>query len=153
MKSALILLAVFFAVCACAPAQCPEFLLADLQNLQRASPDQKQNTILDLGFDLRSEFTNQAGAFRNYSKCWNSNLKDKPIFEQLIWWNLTENTVTFMTLKEAHFNALRKAIVERQTSGTITENPDFYIGKMFHYRFGNRRVDGADYFYVSIRFR
>lgn len=149
MKATLILFGAI-AVCGIASAQCPEFRLVDLQALQRSDADQKENNILQLGYDLRSEFTSKGSTVKSYTKCWNSNFRQQPVFEQLIWWNQTVNSVTFFTLNEEHFKALRASIIERHSNGNMTENPDFYIGRMFQYRFGAQRVDGIEYFFVSI---
>ena len=134
-------------------AQCPEFQLTGLHDLQRASTDQKEHRIKSHGFDLRSTFVSRGESIQSYSKCWNSNFKAKSVFEQLVWWNQTMNSITFMTLNEAHFNALRKSIISRHAGKPMTENPDFYLGKMFQYRFGQRRVDEIDYFFVQISLR
>jgi hypothetical protein len=134
-------------------AQCPQFELLDLHNLQRATEAQKESTIQSLGFDLRSSFIQRGESIQSYSKCWNSNFKGQSLFEQLLWWNKTTNAITLLTLNEAHYVALRKSIVNRNPGTKTTENPDFYLGKMFQYRFGGRRVDGIDYFFVQISYR
>ncbi|MCB0533065.1 MAG: hypothetical protein H6574_05060 [Lewinellaceae bacterium] len=134
-------------------AQCPEFQITELHDLQRAAVDQKDYTITTLGFDLRSSFTQRGESIRSYSKCWNSNFQGKSVFEQLVWWNQTANSITFMTLNETHYTALRKRILSRHSGKPASENPDFYLGKVFQYRFGGRRVDEVDYFFVQITFR
>ncbi|MCC6462286.1 MAG: hypothetical protein IT260_17595 [Saprospiraceae bacterium] len=150
MNAKLILAACFAFGALAAQSQCIELQLSELQNLQRVEPDLRESKIQDLGFDLRSTFTSKGASYRNYSKCWVSTVRDKTTFEQLIWWNETGNSITWFTLNEQHFSSLRKAIVERNPSGSITENPDFYNGRMFQYRFGNQRVDGAEYYFVTI---
>ena len=152
MKSSLILLAVT-AVCSFGRSQCAVFQLADLQGLQRADAYVKESKIQDLGFDLRSEFAFHGSKMRGYSKCWNSTNRQQPVYEQLIWWNTDQNSITFFTLKEEHFKALRQSIVERRASGNMAENPDVYVGHLFQYRFGAQRVDGVEYFMISIAFK
>ncbi len=152
MKSILILFTAILTSCLGA-AQCPGFSLAELHSLQRATESQKHQTILSLGFDLRSDFVLRGENISSYSKCWNSNFREKSLFEQLIWWNKTTNSIIFMTLNETHYTQLRQSIVSRQSSGRVGENPDFYLGKMFQYRFGSRRVDEIDYFFVLISLR
>lgn len=152
MNVNLILFPAFLAFNAFATAQCPDFQLSDLQALQRAEPEKKENEIQLHGFDLRSAFELQGEAIRQYSKCWYSSAGDQPVFEQLIWWNQTSNSIVFLTVNEAQFKGLRQRIVERQSSGRITENPDFYLGKMFRYRFGTRQVEHATYYFVEIGF-
>ena len=152
MKSILILFAAFL-LPYCGTAQCPEFTLAELHSLQRATVDQKDYTIQSLGFDLRSDFVLRGESISSYSKCWNSNLKEKSVFEQLVWWNKTTNSINFMTLNEAHYLQLRNSILGRHNPSRVAENPDFYIGKMFQYRFGSRRVDEVDYYFVLISLR
>ena len=49
-------------------AQCPEFQITELHDLQRAAVDQKDYTITTLGFDLRSSFTQRGESIRSYSK-------------------------------------------------------------------------------------
>ena len=149
-----LLLSVFVCCCFTLRSQCPGMALSELHQLQRASLDQKESTIQALGFDLRSQFTMQGTAVRSFSKCWNSNWKGQAVFEQLVWWLPNSNALIFMTLNEGHYKQLRKSIVSRRrTEKEVTENPDFYIGRLFHYRFGGRRVDGIDYFFVKISFK
>lgn len=152
MKFILILSAVF-AFCAFGHTQCPEFQLADLQMLQRTDPSVKESKIQDLGFDLRSEFLTQGFKTRGYSKCWNSNFREKPVYEQLIWWNTETNAITFFTLNESHFRGLRRSIIERGSTGAVTENPDIYVGHQFLYRFGVKKVDEIEFFAISIEFK
>lgn len=152
MKFILILTA-FFAVSAFGHAQCPEFQLSDLQTLQRADPALKESKIQDLGFDLRSEFITRGAKTRGYSKCWNATIREKAVFEQLLWWNTEANSITFLTLNEGHFRQLRQSIIERGTTGAITENPDIYVGHLFLYRFGTKKVDDMEYYLVSIEFK
>ncbi len=152
MQSNLILLA-FLAAAIAGKTQCPALTLADLQTLQRAESPLKDNKINDLGFDLRSEFVVRGSKIRGYSKCWNATIRQKAVYEQLIWWNTEQNSVAFYTLEEADFRALRQSIVERRSSGSIAENPDVYVGHLFMYHFGTQRIDGVDYFMVSIAFK
>lgn len=152
MQANLILLALL-AIANFGNAQCPALSLADLQTLQRAEQYIKDSKINDLGFDLRSEFVVRGSKIRGYSKCWNSTFRQKPLFEQLIWWNTEQNSVAFYTLQEDHFKALRQSIVERRSSGNMAENPDVYVGHLFMYRFGQQKIDGIDYFMVSIQFK
>ncbi len=134
-------------------AQCTGLPLGDLQYLQRANPDQKDNKILDLGFDLRSEFQNRGAFIRGYSKCWNTTIKQNTVYDQLIWWNQSNNSITWFTRNEKQYSSLRRSIVERKGSGKVTENPDFIVGQQFRYRFGGQKVDGIDYFFVTISSR
>lgn len=145
--------AVLFAVSVFGHAQCPELQLADLQNLQRTDPALKESKIQDLGFDLRSEFQNRGARTLGYSKCWNAIIRDKPVFEQLLWWNTDVNSLSFLTLNESHFLQLRRSIVERGAQGGVTENPDIYVGHLFLYRFGVRKVDDVEFFIVTIEFK
>lgn len=152
MKFIITALLLFATAFFCA-AQCPEFSLSDLHALQRAGLDEKGNRILDQGFDLRKEFVMRGETTRSYSRCWRFEDGDDSIFEQLIWWNVTTGAITFLTLYESSFKHLRESIVGRQTSGKITENPDFYAGKLFLYRFGTRRVGRQEYYSISIQYR
>lgn len=152
MKFTLILFAIF-AACAFGHAQCPEFQLADLQTLQRTDPSFKESKIQDMGFDLRSEFLAQGSKTRGYSKCWNANIREEPVYEQLIWWNTESNAITFLTLNETHFRQLRQSIIERGSTGTVTENPDIYVGHLFLYRFGIKKVDGVEFYVIGIEFK
>ncbi len=152
MKSFLIL-AVWITASAFGHTQCPELQLADLQNLQRADPTLKESKIQDLGFDLRSEFLNRGAKTLGYSKCWNATIRDKPVFEQLLWWNTEVNSLSFLTLNERHFQHLRRSIVERGAQGSVTENPDIYVGHLFLYRFGLRKVDDVEFYAVTIEFK
>ena len=145
--------AVFLAASAFGYAQCPELQLADLQTLQRTDPALKESKIQDLGFDLRSEFLNKGAKTLGYSKCWNATIRDKPVYEQLLWWNTAANSLSFLTLNESHFRQLRQSIVERGAQGSITENPDIYVGHLFLYRFGVRKVDEVEFYGVTIEFK
>lgn len=145
--------AVIFTASVFGYTQCPELQLADLQSLQRADAALKESKIQDLGFDLRSEFTNRGAKTMGYSKCWNATIRDKPVFEQLLWWNTEANSLSFLTLNEAHFRQLRQSIVARGAQGSVTENPDIYVGHLFLYRFGVRKVDEVEFYSVSIEFK
>lgn len=153
MQAKLILLAVLAIAATAGSAQCPGLTISDLQSLQRAETNLKDSKINDLGFDLRSEFVVRGSKIRGYSKCWNSTIRQKPVYEQLIWWNPEQNSVAFYTLQEGDFKALRQSIIERRSSGPVTENPDVYVGHLFMYRFGTQRIDGLDYYMVSIAFK
>lgn len=146
----IVILATFMVAAAYGQAQCPAFQLAELHTLQRADPYVKESKIQNMGFDLRSEFLQRGAKTRNYSKCWNSNFRQKPVYEQLLWWNTERNSITFFTLNEEHFKSLRQSIVERRTSGSVAENPDAYVGHLFMYNFGVQQVDGVEYFMISI---
>jgi hypothetical protein len=152
MKFILILPA-FFAAAVFGHAQCPAFQLSDLQTLQRTDPALKESKIQDLGFDLRSEFVTQGAKTRGYSKCWNTTIREKAIFEQLIWWNTESNSISFFTLNEDHFRQLRQSITDRGATGGITENPDIYVGHLFLYRFGVKKVDAVEFYVVTIEFK
>lgn len=145
--------AFFFTLSIGSFAQCPSFTLSDLQTLQRAGLDGKENSILEQGFDLRKEFTLRGESIRSYSRCWRFEDGQESVFEQLLWWNMTAGSITFLTLDESSFTHLRATIVERQTSGRIAENPDFYAGKLFMYRFGTRLVGKQEYYSILIQFR
>lgn len=152
MKLALILPA-FLAAATFAQAQCPLFQLSDLQTIQRADPAYKESKIQEYGFDLRSDFVSKGSKIRGFSKCWNTFFGEKTVYEQLIWWNTEANSVTFFTLNEVQFTSLRQSIVERRASGNITENPDIYVGHLFLYHFGRKKVEGVEYYVISIEFK
>lgn len=131
-------------------AQCPEVMLGDLQSVQRADVATKEAKILNLGFDLFAEQQQQGGNIRHYYKCWQTTINRQPVYDQVILWDMANNSVVVGFLQERHYQALRKAITERGSGSMASNNNNHYIGTMFRYYFGQRAIRGLDYFTVSI---
>jgi hypothetical protein len=125
-------------------AQCAEFTLSDLQAIQRADLDDRQNAILERGFDLRNTVEKTGNTAKRYYKCWSG----QEIFEQVVVWHIELNSVMFLTKNEEHYKNLRNAIEGR--SGQPVGVNDVYTGRMFQYRFGRQVLDGIDYYSISI---
>lgn len=132
-------------------AQCPEMTLGALQILQKTDATLKEAKILEMGFDLQSEYVSKGNTYRTYSKCWQTTIGDKAFFEQKILWNTSQNNVTFLTLNKDHYQNLRNAIQERHPSTAGVS--DWVIGKMFQYRFAPQAMDGLQYEGVWIDFK
>ncbi|MBL7805671.1 MAG: hypothetical protein JNL02_18150 [Saprospiraceae bacterium] len=131
-------------------AQCPEIALNDLQFLQKTDPAGKESRIAALGFDARNEFVRNGATFRGYSKCWQTTVNGKAVFEQKIVWNVTQNTVMFLTLNPAHYQTLRVAVGERHPEAG---DQNVVVGKMFRYEFSIQQMDGVDYYALAVSLR
>jgi hypothetical protein len=131
-------------------AQCPEFTLADLQSLQRATD--KEGKIRELGFDLHSEFVLQGTEYRRYHKCWKGNAHN-PVFEQVILWNTSQDQVMLLLLENRAYQTLRRSIEDRHDSPNAVRSGDTYIGKLFRYSFSVQKLDGIEFFCTAISFK
>ncbi len=131
-------------------AQCPQIQLNDLQFLQKTEPAFKEAKIQALGFDAHNEFVRNGATFKGYNKCWQTTINGQAIFEQKLIWNVTQNTVMFLTLNEAHYQSLREAVGDRHPEAG---GQTVVIGKMFRYEFSIQRLDGLDYFALAVALR
>ena len=129
------------------PAQCTEVSLNALQNIQNATPDEKENKILDAGFDLRQAKTKNGNAVKIYSKCWAISSKNKDYYEQQILWDAGNDSVKFAMLSEPHFQNLRKVLDEKHPAGA---GANVVVGKRFTYYLGSERIDGVDYYTIML---
>lgn len=131
--------------------QCTEMQLSTLQVVQKAEPLAKENEILQLGFDLKSEQGTGGNNVRKYVKCWDStNPKGKTYYDQVILWYTNTNIITFLTLNTEAFSRLRKAVEERHpgSGGQQTVH-----GKQFRYTFVTQDVDGREYQGLTVALR
>jgi hypothetical protein len=132
-------------------AQCPALALGDFQDLQRAVPAEKEARILARGYDLHGQFTERGATVRRYRKCWQSTVGETAVFAQALLWDQGANSLTFATLDLRHYESLKRAILERHGQTYVAqEDRSFYVGKMFRYEFGLRRMDGQEYHTVRI---
>lgn len=151
MKTIFLLLCVVAGTAGVVRAQCPEIPLNELQYLQKIEPAAKEAKIRALGFDLHNEFVRNGATFRGYNKCWQTTTtRDQAIFDQKIIWNVTLNAVMFLTLNPAHFDHLRLAVGERHPEAGAA---NVVIGKMFRYEFSIQRVEGIDYYALTVSSR
>ncbi len=133
-------------------AQCSEFELATLQSFQRADESNKESQILGRGFDVHRQFVIAGHTYRRYDKCWVTTVGNTALYEQVVLWDATNNTITVAMMDEAKFKKLRSAIEERPSSPKPSGS-DVYIGKMFRYQFIQQQIDGQDYYAVCISFK
>ncbi|HNE29132.1 MAG TPA: hypothetical protein PKL15_11895 [Saprospiraceae bacterium] len=131
-------------------AQCPQIQLNDLQYLQKTEPAYKEAKILALGFDAHNEFVRNGATFKGYNKCWQTTLNGQAIFEQKLIWNVTQNTVMFLTLNQEHYQLLREAVGDRHPEAG---GQTVVVGKMFRYEFSIQKVEGLDYFALAVALR
>jgi hypothetical protein len=128
-------------------AQCTTMTINTLQVLQRSSPEERESKILAAGFDLRQAVTTSGITSKVYSKCWMTTIKGTSYFDQKIIWNLQTNNLKFATLNEGQFQALRQEIDARHPHGAGAVAVE---GKMFRYYFGVEKMDGADYWTLTL---
>lgn len=147
VKATLLLVFSLFAGAHIACAQCPEIQLNELQYLQSIDPGGKEAKILAMGFDLHNSFVRNGATFKGYNKCWQTTEGDHAIFDQKIIWNVTQNTVMFLTLNTAHYQHLREAVSGRHPEAA---GQTVVIGKMFRYEFSIQRVEGLDYYALAL---
>ena len=147
MKPILLLAFLFFSTAQTARAQCPEIKLNDLQYLQSIDAGVKEAKILALGFDAHNQFVRNGATFKGYNKCWQTTTGEQPIFDQKIIWNVTQNTVMFLTLNPAHYQHLRQAVADRHPEAG---DQTVVIGKVFRYEFSIQRVEGLDYYALAV---
>lgn len=146
MKSAFLTLALS-AISFFAQAQCTDLTLSTLQVLAKAAPDQKQNKILNLGFDLDAETGEGATNTRHYRKCWHTNVDGSAVFRQVILWRTNVNDITFLTLDENSFIKLKNEVDERHHTGG---NKSVVEGKQFRYSFDMQSVYGFKYYAITV---
>jgi hypothetical protein len=131
----------------CLLSQCSEIDLSTLQVIEKTAPNAKENKILDLGFDLTSETGTGATNTRHYQKCWETTAKGKAIYQQVILWHTNSNDITFLTLNEASYTAIKNAINEKHDN---SDGSQIVVGKMFRYSFNTQYVNGYLYYAVTI---
>jgi hypothetical protein len=131
-------------------SQCTALTLNDLQAIQKADPTEKDAKIRGSGFDLRGTLTSAGQTIQVYSRCWSTTIKQTPVYEQKIHWNLNNDTVKFMTFNEPNFRALRTELDERHPSGI---GAVVVVGKMFKYYFGAERSEGVEYHTLTLSFK
>ncbi len=136
-------LGVFDAAC----AQCPEVPLNTLQVIQNTPPDQKENKILEAGFDLRQTLTRKTGVTHIYTKCWITSEGQKDFYRQKILWSLADDTIKLAMMDESHFQSLRKTLDERHPSGA---GATVVVGKVYKYFLGSEKIDGQDYYTITL---
>ncbi len=132
-------------------AQCSEMQLNTLQVVQKSDPASKESEILKLGFDLSSEQGTGATNVRKFVKCWNSNgPKGKSYFDQVVLWHTNTDIITYLTLDDAAFGRLRKAVEERHPGSAGQQT---VYGKMFRYTFVTQDVGGRVYQGLTVTLR
>lgn len=136
-------------VCFTSLAQCPDFSLSSLQNLQRGSDAQKESQLRSLGFDLDSKTGNSL----RYNKCWRKNQNDIAIYEQVIYWNTATGNITYLSSNEEAYLALRSSIEGRGGQTNSLSNSDVYIGQVFRYKFAAQWLDGVRHWSIAISFK
>jgi hypothetical protein len=127
-------------------SQCSEFDLTMLQAIQRAEPEHKKEKVISFGFDL---YATQNGNFI-FNKCWKGNVSGKTIYHQKIILETAQERFSFMTLDRELFVRLRTAIEDRNGGVGRTEDPNWYVGRLFQYRFEVQHYDGHEYYKVTI---
>lgn len=132
-------------------SQCRELALGTLKSLANADFTVMEARILNEGFDLHSSYKEKGIEIRQFRKCWNTTVGDQAIFDQLLLWETTSGNLLLCLLKKEAFETLRDSIVNRNGSTfTATYTPTYHIGTMFRYDFGQRKIDGIDYYTIRI---
>jgi hypothetical protein len=131
--------------------QCPTFDLQKLQTILRTSVPEREAQIIDLGFDFDTDIKDGVDEVRQYHKCWQSSFQSKVIYEQVLQWNFGLNSIVFLTLDEQDYIALHESIVGRAENTGGFDGGNTYVGRLYRYYFGVQKVDGVDYYMVSIR--
>ena len=139
------LLLVFFQQVCC--AQCPEMPLNSLQVIQNTASDQKENKILQEGFDLRQSVTKKGSVTHIYTKCWVTSAGQKDFYRQKLFWNQEDDTIKLALLDEQQFQSIRKTLDERHPSGA---GAAVVVGKVYKYYLGSEKIDGLDYYTVLV---
>lgn len=141
--------------CTCCYSQspCPDLDLAALQAMQKADVSLKESKIQESGFDLHSQFVANGATMRRYNKCWMGNSGGKPMYEQVLLWNTTANHLMYLMIGEPVFQQFKSAIEERHSSAGAQKNNDFYVGRLFMYRYSVQKLDNAEYYAVLINFK
>lgn len=127
-------------------AQCSDIELSTLQLIEKTAPLDKESKILDLGFDLISESGSGATNTRHYKKCWETTVKGKAIYQQVILWRTNANDITYLTLNESSYQNIKNAVDEKHNSG----GSQIVSGKVFIYSFNKQYVDGYLYYAVTV---
>jgi hypothetical protein len=130
-----------------AGAQCPDISLNSLQIIQNAAPDQKESKILGEGFDLRQSVTRNSGVTHVYTKCWVTSEGQKDFYRQKLFWNLGDDTIKLALMDEKQFQSIRQALDERHPAGA---GATVVVGKMYKYFLGSEKIDGMDYYTVTV---
>lgn len=146
MKSFFLLIPLLF-ISLFSQAQCSDLDLSALQVLANAPAAEKENKILNLGFDLDSETGKGATNTRHYRKCWHMNTDGGSVFRQVILWRTNVNDVTFLTLDENTFIKVKNEIDERHHTGG---NKTVVVGKKFRYSFDTQSMYGIKYYAVTV---
>lgn len=128
-------------------AQCSEIDLNTLQVIEKTAPADKESKILDLGFDLTRESGTGATNTRFYEKCWETTMKGKAIYQQIIMWRTNADDITFLTLDESAYQKIKNAVNEKHNNG---EGRQVVVGKMFRYSFDTQFVNGYTYYAVTL---
>lgn len=147
MKTAFVLLFFIPAFSISLNAQCSEIDLNTLQVIEKTAPADKESKILDLGFDLTRESGTGATNTRYYEKCWETTLKGKAIYQQIIMWRTNADDITFLTLDEAAYQKIKTAINEKHNNN---DGSQIVVGKMFRYSFNTQFVNGYTYYAVTL---
>ncbi len=131
-------------------AQCSEIDLNTLQVIEKAAPADKESKILDLGFDLMRETGTGATNTRHYEKCWETTVKGKAIYQQVILWRTNANDITFLTLDEGAHQKVKNAINEKHNNN---DGSQVVVGKLFRYSFNTLYINGYTYYAVTLAMR
>ena len=130
-------------------AQCREVPLGTLQVMAKSSAEERNAKIIKEGFDLAAEKESAEGngTIRTYRKCWNQDEEGNTVFRQLMVSRSNVNDITFLTLDEATFTALKTEIDKRHNTGG---NKAVVEGKKFRYSFDTQDANGLKYYAVIV---
>ncbi|MCB9356898.1 MAG: hypothetical protein R2791_01575 [Saprospiraceae bacterium] len=134
----------------CLSAQCSEMTLGTLQVIEKTPPHEKENKILDLGFDLTKETGSGATNTRHYEKCWETTDKGQAMYQQIILWRTNANDITFLTLHQNVHQKIKNAINEKHQNDGGSQ---VVLGKMFRYSFNTQYINGYTYYAVTLAMR
>ena len=130
-----------------AKAQCPTVALNTLQVIQNTSDDQKENKILEEGFDLRQSITQKGAVTHVYTRCWLTSQGQKDFYSQKIFWNQGDDSIKLALSDQTQFQTIRQSLDERHPSGA---GATVIVGKMYKYYLGSEKIDGLDYYTLTV---
>ncbi len=128
-------------------AQCTGISLNTLQVIQNAAPDEKENKILEAGFDLRQAKVQKDNVTKVYSKCWATSGTKKDYYQHKILWDAGNDSIKFAMLSEQEFQGYRKTLDERHPSGV---GKSVVVGKKFTYYLGFEKIEGVEYYTLTL---
>jgi hypothetical protein len=128
-------------------AQCTSLSLNTLQVIQNAAPDEKEGKILEAGFDLRQAKIQKDNVTKVYSKCWATSGNKKDYFQHKLLWDAGNDSIKYAMLSETEFQGFRTVLDERHPSGA---GKSVVVGKKFTYYLGSEKIDGVDYYTLTL---